>query len=446
MTRWGGDGHSPVSLVTPTGPLLSLTTTLLLFPFLRRPLPSLHEPPPHPIHMSNITERKNFKVLIGGAVLLSINAGYIGALSLAGLHSATISHITGNIARTGVYLAEAQYYNFARIFLVYIFFIVGSAISTVIVSGTKQFNLRRTYGWALLLESLLLLISYLVSNRTAAKTGWWWSEYFGAMACGVQNALCTSYSGAMIRTTHMTGCVTDIGIALGQEFRIRFYKPWRVKLYAWWQYRTKRYISAPGEIGMATTAVIGQGSEGQIPQTPMSPTADPDELEPSILWRLKVLVPLFLGYLLGAYIGAMVYLHIGNKALLVPSLFIGIVGFFYALSTTFLKTYEQVKSVMPPVDLNAIPLTTMTTMNKIFHPMAPTHGSQPTVNGLITVKSASTLGPPGALVTGLPSVTTRTATQMTPLTTTQTTTQTTPTTTTTSQAAIPGTGFRMEPL
>ena len=35
------------------------------------------------------------------------------------------------------------------------------------------------------------------------------------MACGLQNAMATSYSGAVIRTTHMTGIVTDLGIALG---------------------------------------------------------------------------------------------------------------------------------------------------------------------------------------------------------------------------------------
>jgi hypothetical protein len=59
----------------------------------------------------------------------------------------------------------------------------------MIVSGTKSFDLRRTYGWALLLEAFLLWISYMVSNRATAKTGWWWSEYFAAIACGMQNAV-----------------------------------------------------------------------------------------------------------------------------------------------------------------------------------------------------------------------------------------------------------------
>ena len=37
-----------------------------------------------------------------------------------------------------------------------------------------------------------------------------------AAACGLQNAMCTSHFGAIIRTTHLTGTVTDIGSTLGR--------------------------------------------------------------------------------------------------------------------------------------------------------------------------------------------------------------------------------------
>jgi len=40
------------------------------------------------------------------------------------------------------------------------------------------------------------------------------SEY-----CGLQNALATSYSGAVIRTTHITGIITDLGLAAGAALR-----------------------------------------------------------------------------------------------------------------------------------------------------------------------------------------------------------------------------------
>lgn len=39
------------------------------------------------------------------------------------------------------------------------------------------------------------------------------------MACGLQNAMATTYSGAVIRTTHLSGMFTDLGIGLGHALR-----------------------------------------------------------------------------------------------------------------------------------------------------------------------------------------------------------------------------------
>ena len=40
-----------------------------------------------------------------------------------------------------------------------------------------------------------------------------------AMACGLQNGMATTYSGALIRTTHLSGMFTDLGIGLGHALR-----------------------------------------------------------------------------------------------------------------------------------------------------------------------------------------------------------------------------------
>ena len=51
------------------------------------------------------------------------------------------------------------------------------------------------------------------------------------MACGLQNAMATSYSGAVIRTTHMTGILTDLGISAGLRLRGEPFGRRRVGLY-----------------------------------------------------------------------------------------------------------------------------------------------------------------------------------------------------------------------
>jgi uncharacterized membrane protein YoaK (UPF0700 family) len=57
-------------------------------------------------------------------------------------------------------------------------------------------------------------------------------DYLLAMACGLQNAMATSYSGAIVRTTHVSGMVTDIGIAVGHYLRNQPVDWQRIRLYA----------------------------------------------------------------------------------------------------------------------------------------------------------------------------------------------------------------------
>jgi uncharacterized membrane protein YoaK (UPF0700 family) len=43
--------------------------------------------------------------------------------------------------------------------------------------------------------------------------------YAAACATGLQNAMASAYSGAVVRTTHVSGMFTDLGIYLGHALR-----------------------------------------------------------------------------------------------------------------------------------------------------------------------------------------------------------------------------------
>jgi uncharacterized membrane protein YoaK (UPF0700 family) len=43
--------------------------------------------------------------------------------------------------------------------------------------------------------------------------------YVLAATCGLQNAMVTTFSGSVIRTTHVSGMFTDLGIYLGHKLR-----------------------------------------------------------------------------------------------------------------------------------------------------------------------------------------------------------------------------------
>jgi uncharacterized membrane protein YoaK (UPF0700 family) len=97
-------------------------------------------------------------------------------------------------------------------------FVAGAMCTAVLVNWGLRQQLRSSYSLPLLLESGTLLVFGLFGAAIAA-----WSQLFVpvtvVLLCfimGLQNAVITKISKAEIRTTHVTGLVTDLGIELGK--------------------------------------------------------------------------------------------------------------------------------------------------------------------------------------------------------------------------------------
>lgn len=97
-------------------------------------------------------------------------------------------------------------------------FVAGAASSAVLVNYSRQRELHARYALPLMLEASLLLCFGLVAARLAGGGGWFVSltVMLLAFVMGLQNAVISKLSNAEIRTTHVTGIVTDIGIELGK--------------------------------------------------------------------------------------------------------------------------------------------------------------------------------------------------------------------------------------
>jgi uncharacterized membrane protein YoaK (UPF0700 family) len=151
-------------------------------------------------------------IQVGGFTLAAMG-GCINAVGLLSAHSHAVSHMSGTVTGLGMELAQ-HHYAFARhAALIIVFFFLGSVLSGIII---RQSTLKagRRYGAALIAESILLFsAAYLLKHESDGGL------YVASMACGLQNAMATTYSGAVIRTTHMTGIVTDLGIAIGLTAR-----------------------------------------------------------------------------------------------------------------------------------------------------------------------------------------------------------------------------------
>jgi uncharacterized membrane protein YoaK (UPF0700 family) len=159
-----------------------------------------------------------------GALLLTAVAGCVNAVAVASAYHA-VTHMTGTLFSVSFEASRGHGEVAVRAAAVVACFFAGAALSGFIVQQSTLHAGRR-YGVALLVEAGLLLGAWL-GLRERSVSG----EVLAAVACGLQNALATSYSGAIVRTTHMTGIVTDLGITLGHWLRRQQVEWFRVRLH-----------------------------------------------------------------------------------------------------------------------------------------------------------------------------------------------------------------------
>ncbi|RTZ18197.1 DUF1275 domain-containing protein [Vibrio aquaticus] len=159
-----------------------------------------------------------------GAFLLALLAGTVNAVGLLGFSHQAVSHISGTVTLLGTSLASLDQQATHLLFIL-LSFLLGSVISGVFIESTAL-KLGRRYGMALCLESILLLIAYWLLKHDNHM-----GQYFASAACGLQNAMLTTFSGAIVRTTHMTGIITDLGLMIGAKLRGQQFDYRKAKLF-----------------------------------------------------------------------------------------------------------------------------------------------------------------------------------------------------------------------
>ncbi len=148
-----------------------------------------------------------------GAWLLAFNAGGINAVGLLSLEHQAISHVTGSASWLGLELAQGNFSKALHLALVIAAFFVGAVFSGWMIQDSTL-KLGRRYSACLVIEALLLFAALMSFTAGSAAAALWASA-----ACGIQNAMVSTYSGAVIRTTHITGTVADLGVYVGHRLR-----------------------------------------------------------------------------------------------------------------------------------------------------------------------------------------------------------------------------------
>lgn len=163
------------------------------------------------------------------ATILSFVAGIVNVTGFLSFKQLT-TNVTGHFA---LFINDVAYFEFWKgtVYFLYIFsFLFGSFSSSFLIEMFKENKTLNVFVLPTLVECLILVSIAVISNVVEIK-------YPDLIVClllfamGLQNSFVTKISNAVVRTTHLTGLFTDLGIELSQLFFPKSH-PYRDKIKA----------------------------------------------------------------------------------------------------------------------------------------------------------------------------------------------------------------------
>jgi uncharacterized membrane protein YoaK (UPF0700 family) len=150
------------------------------------------------------------------AISLSWVAGYTNVVvfMVCGVY---VSHMTGDTTSLGKSFSEGAGKGVLLFGSLWLSFFLGAVTSAIMTETARRSGAASKYVWPLALEGLLLLFVFFGirlhhADVEIALVPKLVIGCMAAMAMGLQNATITKISGAVVRTTHVTGVTTDLGI------------------------------------------------------------------------------------------------------------------------------------------------------------------------------------------------------------------------------------------
>jgi uncharacterized membrane protein YoaK (UPF0700 family) len=206
-----------------------------------------------------------------------------GAVNASGFLAIGVytSHVTGLIARVGDEWAQQRQASAIDAATLVAMFLVGAMVATALIEAARN-RTRARYVVPLLLQAVMLAVFAALARTGVTPQAAFALASILCFAMGLQNALVTRISGAVVRTTHMTGIVTDIGIEL-------------VRLLGWLRQRLFHFDGLRRQ-----TRILRLLSAGRP-------------------WRkLRLRLMIFSSFVTGAIVGPRLSLRFGQPAMLIP--------------------------------------------------------------------------------------------------------------------------------
>jgi uncharacterized membrane protein YoaK (UPF0700 family) len=171
--------------------------------------------------LRHVGRKRTFKHNLQLAVLLSTTAGIV---NVAGFISFSIytTNVTGHVAHFAKELSEGNLY-FAKVIAIWMFlFLFGAFFSSFLIQNIGKKIPRYSHTVPLIIEIIILLfVGYHGDNNEYSSNRAYFLSGCLLFAMGMQNAMVSVVSGHVVRTTHLTGLFTDLGIELAKLIQLR---------------------------------------------------------------------------------------------------------------------------------------------------------------------------------------------------------------------------------
>jgi uncharacterized membrane protein YoaK (UPF0700 family) len=234
-------------------------------------------------------------------VLTAFSAGIVNVASLM-IFFAFTSNVTGHYAILAEEIVKGNYYQVAVVFAWIFLFFLGSFVSNSIVINFNKINAYFAHATPISLEILCLvsvgIYGQFFYQETLAETEIMLALMLFAM--GLQNGLTASISNFAVKTTHLTGSTTDLGILFSMFTRK--------------EYRMNKELRS----------------------------------------KAILLVSITLSYITGAIFGGFAYMQLQFKVFYIVSLFLVIVIFYDFYKLRLIRYIANSKSLNSKIELENV--------------------------------------------------------------------------------------------
>lgn len=128
------------------------------------------------------------------------------------------ANMTGNVSMASDHFAVAQFDLALGFLAIILMFIFGAFTASVIIEFGRRQRRSNIYALTLILEAALLILVGLAMTLSPRAPNGVLIVGLLSFTMGIQNAASTRISGSRVRTTHVSGVATDLGVGLAMLF------------------------------------------------------------------------------------------------------------------------------------------------------------------------------------------------------------------------------------